>query len=80
MKEEGRNSNSLVVCDGISHVLVVVHGIFALVFGRDGQTYCLIHSNNLRNKMGNSLLSVRGINHKYVIVEKKSNVSIKFAS
>ena len=25
----GRNSNSLVVCDGISHVLIVVHGIFA---------------------------------------------------
>ena len=25
----GRNSNSLVVCDGISHVLVVVHGVFA---------------------------------------------------
>ncbi len=23
----GRNSNSLVVCDWISHVLIVVHGI-----------------------------------------------------
>ena len=23
----GKNSNSLVVCDGISHVLVVVHGV-----------------------------------------------------
>ena len=25
--EVGRNSNSLVVCDGISHVLVVVNGV-----------------------------------------------------
>ncbi len=25
--EVGRNSNSLVVCDEISHVLVVVHGV-----------------------------------------------------
>lgn len=25
----GRNSNSLVVCDGISYVLIAVHGVFA---------------------------------------------------
>ena len=33
-----------------------------------GQTYCLTHSNSLSNKMGNSLLAVRGINHKYIVV------------
>lgn len=29
MEKVGKNSNSLMVYDGISHVLVVVHGVFA---------------------------------------------------
>lgn len=36
---------------------------------KDGQTYYHIHYNNLSNKMDNSLLVARGINHKYIIVE-----------
>ena len=31
----------------------------------------LTHSNSLSNKMGNSLLAVREINHKYIVVERK---------
>ena len=38
----------------------------------DGQTYCLTHSNSLSNKMDNSLLAVRGINHKYIVVGKET--------
>ena len=33
-----------------------------------GETYCSIHSNSLSNKMDNSLLDVRDINHKYIII------------
>ena len=45
-----------------------------LVDGRKVQrgaryTDCSYHSNSLSNKMGNSLLAVRGINHKYIVVE-----------
>ena len=41
--------------------------------GREAQggfryTDCSYHSNSLSNKMGNSLLDVRGINHKYIVV------------
>ena len=32
---------------------------------------CYLHSNSLSNKMGNSLLAVRDINHKYIVVERK---------
>ena len=39
--------------------------------GRKGQTYCLTHPNNLSNKMDNSLLAVRDINHKYIVVGKE---------
>ena len=39
-----------------------------IVVGGEGQTYCHTHSNSLSNKMGNSLLAVRGINHKYIVV------------
>ena len=44
-----------------------------LVYGRNVQggiryTDCSYHSNSLSNKMGNSLLAVRGINHKYIVV------------
>ena len=31
-------------------------------------TDCSYHSNSLSNKMDNSLLAVRGINHKYIVV------------
>ena len=31
---------------------------------------CYLHSNSLSNKMDNSLLAVRDINHKYIVVEK----------
>ena len=34
-------------------------------------TYCSIHSNSLSNKMDNSLLVVRDINHKSIVVEKR---------
>ena len=44
------------------------------VQGRRGQTYCLTHSNSLSNKMGNSLLAVRGINHKYIVVGEGEHV------
>ena len=32
---------------------------------------CYLHSNSLSNKMDNSLLAVRDINHKYIVVGKK---------
>ncbi len=31
----------------------------------------LLHSNSLSNKMDNSLLAVRDINHKYIVVEER---------
>ena len=31
---------------------------------------CYLHSNSLSNKMDNSLLAVRDINHKYIVVER----------
>ena len=38
---------------------------------------CYLHSNSLSNKMDNSLLAVRDINHKYIVVEgKKEFLSI----
>ncbi len=43
------------------------------VLGGIGQTYCLTHSNSLSNKMDNSLLAVRGINHKYIVVGGMKN-------
>ena len=30
---------------------------------------CYLHSNSLSNKMDNSLLAVRDINHKYIVVD-----------
>ena len=42
------------------------------VLGGEGQTYCTTHSNSLSNKMDNSLLAVRDINHKYIVVGKIS--------
>ena len=32
---------------------------------------CYLHSNSLSNKMDNSLLAVRDINHKYIVVEQE---------
>ena len=32
---------------------------------------CYLHSNSLSNKMDNSLLAVRDINHKYIVVGRK---------
>ena len=37
-------------------------------------TDCSYHSNSLSNKRGNSLLAVRGINHKYIVVERRSSL------
>ena len=37
---------------------------------------CYLHSNSLSNKMDNSLLAVRVINHKYIVVEKSCTVSV----
>ena len=47
------------------------------VLKKGGQTYCYLHSNSLSNKMGNSLLAVMGINHKYIVVEKRGESSFK---
>ena len=33
---------------------------------------CYLHSNSLSNKMDNSLLAVRDINHKYIVVERRT--------
>ena len=33
---------------------------------------CYLHSNSLSNKMDNSLLAVRDINHKYIVVEGRN--------
>ena len=38
---------------------------------------CYLHSNSLSNKMDNSLLAVRDINHKYIVVEKEKMISEK---
>ena len=35
---------------------------------------CYLHSNSLSNKMDNSLLAVRDINHKYIVVERRASV------
>ena len=32
---------------------------------------CYLHSNSLSNKMDNSLLAVRDINHKYIVVGER---------
>lgn len=50
--------------------------VISLSYGREVQerkryTDCSYHSNSLSNKMGNSLLAVRDINHKYIVVEKE---------
>ena len=37
---------------------------------------CYLHSNSLSNKMDNSLLAVRDINHKYIVVEEKEAVKM----
>ena len=34
---------------------------------------CYLHSNSLSNKMDNSLLAVRDINHKYIVVDESAN-------
>ncbi len=52
--------------------------VIRLVYGREVQggiryTDCSLHSNSLSNKMGNSLLAVRDINHKYIVVGGKEN-------
>ena len=49
--------------------------VISLINGREVQerktTYRLLHHyNSLSNKMDNSLLAVRDINHKYIVVEK----------
>ena len=50
--------------------------VISLKCGREVQeriryTNCSYHSNSLSNKMGNSLLAVRDINHKYIVVKKE---------
>ena len=35
---------------------------------------CYLHSNSLSNKMDNSLLAVRDINHKYIVVESGEDI------
>ena len=38
---------------------------------------CYLHSNSLSNKMDNSLLAVRDINHKYIVVEREVHEAMK---
>ena len=50
--------------------------VISLFYGREVQErqtiyLLLLHSNSLSNKMDNSLLAVRDINHKYIVVEGK---------
>ena len=40
-------------------------------------TNCYLHSNSLSNKMDNSLLAVRDINHKYIVVERRYSLDIQ---
>ncbi len=54
--------------------------VISLLDGREVQErkpiYRLLHHySSLSNKMGNSLLAVRDINHKYIVVGKKENYS-----
>ena len=37
---------------------------------------CYLHSNSLSNKMDNSLLAVRDINHKYIVVDRSSDENV----
>ena len=39
---------------------------------------CYLHSNSLSNKMDNSLLAVRDINHKYIVVERGRQMRKKY--
>ena len=41
---------------------------------------CYLHSNSLSNKMDNSLLDVRDINHKYIVVEEETILGIHIPS
>ena len=36
---------------------------------------CYLHSNSLSNKMDNSLLAVRDINHKYIVVGRNLDIT-----
>ena len=52
--------------------------VISLSYGREVQErdpiyHCYHHSNSLSNKMDNSLLDVRDINHKYIVVERITN-------
>ena len=38
---------------------------------------CCLHSNSLSNKTDNSLLAVRDINHKYIVVGSKNDKELK---
>ena len=49
--------------------------VIRLVYGRRVQekeryTDCFLYSNSFSNEMGNSLLDVREINRKFIVVEK----------
>ena len=55
--------------------------VIRLFYGREVQggiryTDCSLHSNSLSNKMGNSLLAVRDINHKYIVVVRRKNLCL----
>ena len=41
---------------------------------------CYLHSNSLSNKMDNSLLAVRDINHKYIVVDPAKEMYSRYAS
>ena len=46
----------------------------------EARPYCHTHSNSLSNKMDNSLLVVRGINHKYIVVGRYKMIEKQIAA
>ena len=62
------------ICDSIVFLFwgmcnVVFWGQKIVLEKRD-QIYCATYFNRLSNKMDNSLLAVRNINHKYIVVKR----------
>lgn len=68
--QKWRNSYLEHGLEGICHTTGIYTGDFKVaVVGIGRYTDCSYHSNSLSNKMDNSLLDVRGINHKYIVAE-----------
>ena len=46
--------------------------------GKEAISNCYLHSNSLSNKMNNSLLAVRDIDHKYIVVERMCSLTMEY--